>query len=321
MWFRVAHEDMGLMSSLDSVICRSQWKGDRSYPDLSHSSNILVFSDYSGSHENSRCDCYSFLLIAQESWPLWEERRRQTREHFRLGDRTFAFKKLNDAMKQKALPSLLSAANDLNGLCVSIVIDKQIRTVICEDGSERAEFMSLFPTVSLKERSFERLMRVVHFVGFFVAGLVHAGQNIIWITDRDEIAAGPSQLAALTKVFGLSINRYVSARGQLMLGHLRCGTTESDVDNQLEDLAAIPDLVAGAMAEVLTSCQSRHGSIPVGLWSPMPDEASQKTSFISSWLSNGGHQLKRAVFSIGYSRDRAQIDVSCIDIRVPRLIH
>jgi hypothetical protein len=87
------------------------------------------------------------------------------------------------------------------------------------------------------------MLRVVHIVSFFLAGLSRAHQNVIWITDEDEIAANDNRMRELTNLFGNISSHYLPHS----MGHFRCGTMKSDDGSrQLEDLASIPDLVAGA---------------------------------------------------------------------------
>jgi hypothetical protein len=165
------------------------------------------------------------------------------------------------------------------------------------DNGGRPDFSdpSLQPFSQFGIASFERLLRVVHLASFFVAGLSAPGQNITWFTERDDIAANHARLTQLTSAWGTILSNYLSHS----LGHLRCGTTESDNGTfQIEDLAAVPDLAAGALAEMAT-CYEKESRIPGGpLIVPPPSGVSEKTRSIIAWLSGRGASLKRMSYVI-----------------------
>ena len=99
---------------------------------------------------------------------------------------------------------------------------------------------------------------------------------MFWFSDEDEIAANPQRLTLLTKLWANVISNYTVHS----LRHLKCGTTGSDDgSNEIEDFAAIPDLVAGALSDLLTSIagQFRLGPdrpFPAGFKSESHDDRS-----------------------------------------------
>ena len=68
------------------------------------------------------------------------------------------------------------------------------------------------------------------------------------------------------------------------LGELSVGTTQIDEGDLVEeDLTAVPDLVAGAIAEVTTAiARENHGRIPIGLVLPLPAKLAEKTEVLFS---------------------------------------
>jgi hypothetical protein len=94
------------------------------------------------------------------------------------------------------------------------------------------------------------MMRVVSFVSLIMGILSRPHQNIYWISDEDELFANNSR--ALDTKGVLEFFSSVCVRHPL--GELGLGTTSIDEDDRFdEDCAAIPDLVAGATAELLTN--------------------------------------------------------------------
>jgi hypothetical protein len=139
------------------------------------------------------------------------------------------------------------------------------------------------------------MLRVVHLVGFFIAGLSRTGQDVLWITDEDEIAANDDRLRELTKLFGNISSHYIPHN----MGHFRCGTTRSDdASRQLEDLASIPDLIAGALSEVVVTL-NQQGIMPSNsLFVFGPQNIKAKTAEIMNWFSTDLEPLKRLVYMI-----------------------
>jgi hypothetical protein len=86
----------------------------------------------------------------------------------------------------------------------------------------------------------------VHVLGVLLAGLAAPGQNVMWFTDEDSIAANDDRVRELTQLFAWISSQYLTFN----LGHCRCGTSKcDDGSRQIEDFLAIPDMIAGALAE------------------------------------------------------------------------
>lgn len=139
---------------------------------------------------------------------------------------------------------------------------------------------------------FERLLRVVHFLSLFIAGLSRPGQNLLWFTDQDDIAANDDRVTELTGIFGNVVSHYL----QHNLGHLRCGTTACDNGSlQIEDLAAIADLAAGGCVELANRYRAEDvmptGSVIV----PAPASLSMKATNLLGWTCQSNKELKRLV--------------------------
>ncbi len=295
MWHSLNEQDFGLMSVFSESIDRSQRADSGLLPDLRNSNNLIVLSDYSGHHNSCKFESYGILLVGmEESWPSWESTRLELRRRFKLGHRSFAFKKLNDACKRRALEPFLHASDGLTGVCATVLIDKSVGSMFAKAGLLDFSEPQLQP-YSHFGSTFERLLRVVHLVSFFVAGLSAPGQNVVWFTDQDDIAANHARLTQLTSIWATIMSHYLRHN----LGHLRCGTTESDNGTlQIEDLAAIPDLVAGALAEAIT-CYDNESCIPGGsVIILLPRSVSPKSRSIIEWLARASGSLRRLTYLI-----------------------
>lgn len=153
-------------------------------------------------------------------------------------------------------------------------------------------------TTTTSPLTFEKALRVVHFVSFFLAGLSRKGQNVLWITDEDDIAVNLQKLYTLGDIWKTVLGHCL----QHDLGHVKWGTTKvDDGSRQVEDLAAIPDVVAGALAECLTDLSLNNKISSSALIAPSSKQLSQKTGNILLWAQDNSKSLKRLNFMISNS--------------------
>lgn len=295
MWHALNNAELGLMNVLSDSINREQTKHPSLLPNLHSGKTLLIASDYSGHHNGCHFESYSFLLSCLEDWPEWEAARLLVRQKYSLDSRRFAFKKLGDTRKREALDAFLGAAHRLPGLCATVLIEKSIESMFRKEGRLNFSSPDLNNYAHYGTATFERLLRVAHFVSLFIAGLSAPKQNVLWFTDQDNIAANPNRLTELTQIWAMILSNYLSHD----LGHIRCGTTESDDGTlQIEDLAAVPDLFAGALAEVLTAYQDQGYVFVEPIVLPPPQGVSSKTKAIMRWLSGSFSLLKHLVYVI-----------------------
>lgn len=292
MWTRLPQTGFGAMGSLDALVSRIPLRSSHA---LARSDTLVVTSDYSGHHKGSAYEVYSLLITGSAGWARWEQERLQLRTSTELGRRRMSFKGLNDTRKRTALVPFLDAANLLFGVCVSVLVPTGMASLFEAGDSFDMTEPTLAPYAHVKPKVFERMMRVVHLVSFFVAGLSSPGQDVLWFTDVDDIAANDERVADLTNVWAAVLSNYL----QHNLRHIRCGTTQCDNGTlQIEDLASIPDLAAGSLGEMLTLCK-RDGALPsAGLLVPVPGAVSWKCRLVGSWLMVTCSQLDRLVFLI-----------------------
>lgn len=303
MWRSLPSSQFGLMNTVDGVVRAAA----HSMPDLSCSPLLLCASDYSGQHKESAFEAYSFLVAGSLSWPRWEALRTHLRGE-RLKSRRMSFKALNDTAKRRVLPAFLRAADQLEGLLAVVVVDKKIGSLFSR--STRFDFSKLPEYSTYGAQVFERLLRVVHLLSYFISGLSHPRQDVYWFTDADDFAANDDRVRALTQIFGNVSSHYI----QHQLGHFRCGPA-SLCDNgemQIEDLCAVADLAAGAATELF----NRHrdaGTMPSSaVIVPAPLALSAKSAFLGGWLSESTSGLRRLILIL-------EADAGSTSIRVKRV--
>lgn len=287
--------DLGFMNMFSQTIEALERRNPYALTDIRRGEMIFIASDYSGEHDLARYQTLSFLFADLQHCYTWENKRIQFRNRYLADGRRIAFKNLRDKKSREALPYLLDAANTILGLSITFLIDKQIESLFREEGAIDRTEPKLEEYLHWPQGSFEKMLRVVHLISFFLAGLSRKYQDVMWITDQDEIAANEARLRELTNITAEISSHYLPHT----LRHLRCGTTKSDNGSrQLEDLASIPDLIAGALSEVLGVYRDEG----VGLQKPLiirpPENLSNKSIEILNWFATDIETLKRLVFSI-----------------------
>jgi hypothetical protein len=252
----------------------------------SRGQRLMIVCDIGGSLRQQAFETFSFLVIDLDQNGSWLQRQHAFRQQVLPHRRRIAFKALNDAIRRRALAPFLTLAESLTGVLVTF--------------EELAAFW--------KPLVIARVMWLVHLGAFLISGLSAPGQDVLFIIDEDEVAANVGQLTKLTELIG----RAVSNQGGAMMGHLRVGTTRSDDGSYgLEDLAALPDLAAGATAEFICALE-KNGLGPLSpIVQRMPSSISWKTHAIMSWVINASDSLARFVCLIdrvpGSSKWRATI--------------
>lgn len=206
------------------------------------------------------------------------------------------------------MPAFLRHANQIEGVLLIVAVAKDINTIF-EVGDSETEKADKARLGIWKPGVHEHLIRVLTFSALLISMTAVTFQNLLWIFDQDEIASNDDQLVKLTELFG---NVYSNLQGPF-LGHIRIGTTKSDNGTlELEDLAAIPDLAAGAVCESLSKRYSDLKRPAKGLIHPMPFHLSYKSKYLLQWMSDDRAPLRKVVLLINWSSDKKSKYVTTI---------
>ena len=146
-------------------------------------------------------------------------------------------------------------------------------------------------------------MRVVSLLGLLIAGFSAPGQDVLWATDEDAIAANAYRVRLLVDALALVSSNLLDHD----LRHLRVATAKQDKgDLSLEDLLAIPDIAAGGLSDALSS-MFVHGAPPSGLEFPRSNAVSAKGRRVLDWFSDNTQSLKRICVLIDQTLDTQKI--------------
>lgn len=283
-WRPLLKPHLGFMSEISDFIYRMDIADPYLLRDLRRGPRLVAASDYGGEHETAEVVTYSFLLAEDSSVQPFLTGVSQLRSQG-LGPRRMAYKKLGDAVRTRILVPFLLLADAIHGVLFTIAIPKNVNLFgngVLE--SERGHLPDFKPAAAGK------LLTVCHLISLAMSGLVAPGQDIVWITDQDAIAASPRHLDSLCTVFGHFLNHYLSCD----VGNIRVGTTKNDPgDLSVEDLASLPDLAAGSICEALTT------------ESVLPKQtATGKTQLLIGWLCNRQSALAKVNLAIRNTQDQ-----------------
>ncbi|MFW5329759.1 hypothetical protein [Hydrogenophaga sp. ZJX-1] len=302
--------ELGAMNAVSKLMRFIDLADRFALPDFAHARTLLIGSDYSGQHSTSDFEALGFLIADSDRLQPWHDARRSLRSTNLPNGRRMSFKNLGDKKRTAALPRFLDAAEQIQGLLLVVLVDKRIKRLFQHAGDDAransdGDLLSSWPS-----KVEEKLLRICHVAALLVAGLSRPGQNVVWISDQDEIAANDQRLRQLTEASG----RIMSAYLEHSLGHLRVGTTASDSGTRdVEDFVAIADLAAGALCEVLNAHRRAGVDFPLDIFVPNQKGMASKIDPLTWWLSRKRSQLKKIALSLEPIANSSKVNVRHYD--------
>jgi len=302
-WRDLDRNDLGFLNTLSHIFMRLETQHPQALPNLRAAKCLFVGSDYGGEHKGAMYHTIAFLMADVADCAAWQGNRKRIRSDLRLGRRRMAFKNMNDAVRTKAFYGFLESADIIPGLLVVFAIHKRSGSLFGSGDKLDPTTLDLEPLRTLSAPIAEKVLRVVSLLGSLIAGLSAPGQDVVWATDEDAIAANASRVQHL-------VNALVLVSSHLLdhhLRHLRVATAKQDNgDLLLEDLLAIPDIAAGGLSDAL-STMFVHGAPLGGLELPRSDIVSAKGRRVPDWFSDNTQPLKRMCVIIDQTADSQKI--------------
>ncbi|MCP4679605.1 MAG: hypothetical protein GY854_29755 [Deltaproteobacteria bacterium] len=291
------HDDpnFGLADLLSQKIDARVARNPTFLSDVRSSRELLLACDFGGEHKGARYRSYSFLVGAISDSAQWAELRQHVRAHMIRDERRMSYKALGDAVRARCLLPFLRAADHLPGVLATFLIDKRITRLV---GDHRSP--NVFPELVVAEHSwnqnaFHKLCLVASLGSLLIRGLSEPTQDILWVTDQDEIAPNPAKHDHAGHV----IHHHIATYAPKNTGTLVFITTEADLNaRRLEDVVAIPDLSAGALGEVLSMTKDRIGRGISRIWIPFPGDLPDKGKTIATWFFNPTRRLSKLAIVI-----------------------
>ena len=288
-WIPIENKLYSWSHSLENII------NSHDIPNLK-GEEIYIGSDYSGNQADSKYNVYSILYVDLLNSKEWEIQRRLVRNVFLPDGRKMSYKGLNDQKKRDALIPFLRAADKIMGVSLTLIVSKAVPQ-LCLNKHDLAIAHKAYGLKTIwKYKSLETAMRVCYLISTLIAGLSKPGQNISWISDEDDMFSNNNKSIDVQRILGAFSSMLVHHN----LGELGMGTTAIDPGDYLEeDITAVPDLIAGALAETATKIATlSNGKISSLVSSLMPYNLSIKARTMCSWIWDSKNSLKKIVVKI-----------------------
>jgi hypothetical protein len=290
VWQHLNRPELGILNSISKLIQAEEWLRHDLLTSVRSGEDLLIASDYGGEHKISAYQSLSFIVVDLKFLWRWNEERTELRKRILKDSRRVSFKKLTENRRREHLTHFLRVSNSIPGLLASFLIDKRIDSIFVETPESQEIGSLIINKTKWAPKSYEKLLRIGHFGSLLISGLSAPGQNLLWVTDQDEIVSNVEKHTEATNVFGHCMDQTLRHN----MGHFRLASTKSDNGSRdLEDLASIPDLAAGALAEFSTTLENEGGFLDSSIMRPLSKKLSFKSRAILAWLAESHHTLKR----------------------------
>ncbi len=216
---------------------------------------IGIFSDYGGSHAESRFDTYTFLFADFGALGTFNERVKAIRDRTRLPRRReIAFKALREGNVTAVVPDVLRAADMIPGLLFTLAVEKTVGSILSGDADAPEQIQAQLRSAGLQSwgsrQDAERLIRVLHSVAYWLSLLGREGMKTLWMSDNDAIHGRSAFPEDFPSAYARALPLFNAPAFSIV------GTAKSfKVDTEQpfpHEAVSITDLVAGAVSAHLT---------------------------------------------------------------------
>lgn len=302
-WRDLSRNDLGFLNTLSHIFVEIETQDQNALSNLRAADCLFVGSDYGGEHTGAIYHTITFLMADIAECAAWQIPRERIRINRLLRRRRMAFKNMNDSVRAKAFTDFLESANMIRGMLIVFAIHKGSGSLFGSGDRLDPTTHDFEPLRTLSAPIAEKFMRVVSLLGFLIAGFSAPGQNVLWVTDEDAIAANEYRVRHLVDALALVSSNLLDHD----LRHLRVATAKQDKgDLSIEDLLAIPDIAAGGLSDAL-SAMFAHGAPPSGFEFPRSNAVSAKGRKVLDWFSDNTQPLKRMCVLIDQTPDTQKI--------------
>ena len=207
VWRRLGDANFGLANRLSDAFAALEWREPGAFVDVRRSSELLVACDFAGSHCDARYEAFAFLIGAIGHSGAWMEARASVREEFLRDRHEMSYKGLNHGQRQRApSPILFVAANLFPGNLIVVMVDRAIARLFDDPGAGVLLPELIVAVRDWNAKSFRRLLLVGTLGAVLVSGLMDTSQDVLWVTDEDEIASNPKSTTAPARVPSLPVD-------------------------------------------------------------------------------------------------------------------
>lgn len=286
-WRKLNKPDLVVAHSISEAIGRGVDLHASVLRSLRRSDRLFAFSDVGGDHRRARHRAYAFLVVAGESVQRWLHLWQPMRRRLLPDNRRMSYERLRDRSRRDAADAFLEVSDQLSGFLVTLMVEKTLR--LFETDVIPDEF------ARWKRKPFERLLLATHLLSVLIAGITSPDQDVLWISDDDDLAPNESRLWDVCDVVTRISAQYLAHN----LGHFRFATARSDDGSrQIEDLLALPDFAAGWLPELLRAYQDAGAELSENVVTPPPDSLPAKTRHLLTWAARPSRGLQQVAVAV-----------------------
>lgn len=249
---------------------------------VDHGRQVIV-SDYSGQHRQATHEVYSFLVTTDYELEGWLPLREEFRASWLPDGRRISFKQLREPLRKRAYPRFLELAGRLKANLITIMIDNQVGSFVEGGPRALAEALDDCFAPGMPDAGIEKVYRLALFVALLQSGLRQERQPSLWISDHDETLDSfdrRERFARLATYLTFGLTRWRNAADQNFM------TTEAkNLPAWVEDLATIPDIAAGACAQLSAILPEFVGQRTWTVSMPHDVDRDWRARIFGEWLS------------------------------------
>lgn len=277
-WRHIDNPDKGLVNEVSDYINKLGNSQKVFLPDLRKADNLFIFSDYS-INKDQHLISYSILILDENSVNSFTSIQKYFWQDYSLGSKIIEYKKLNDVFRQRALGPFLHLCNKFNGLILTILFHKHTKSIYTDEIPERLEQQLV---IWKKKPIREKFCRLREFILVILNGLGREHQNVLWITDKDEIVANNLQLLTANTILKETFSKHLD----FSIDTFELKTLDVDSTDQcFEKICSLTDLVAGGLVDFLGDYHNANIFPKEGKIAKPIIHNKLKVNPITNWLS------------------------------------
>ena len=287
---------------ISMTLAKLSFEHPNSFPDFSDARRLFLFSDYSSCNQVA---LYSFLITSEKNLALFNSAISSWRYSQNL-NRRFDYKKLGDRVKSRLLHKFLDHVDAVPALMLTISIDNRIGGLLTGSRFVRDAYKAVIPfDERVPDRIVEQVFRCAAFAAILVNGLCSPGQDLVWMSDDDDMFANDN-LAVRVKGIVETIFDRVTTMPMGSMGYTIASKAKSHSGAQ--DLLSVCDLSCGYYVSHLRETPKlivpvpRYKDAVLGWWLSRHNLPMRKVYFALSRNTLGGPSLDRKVLISPYAQ-------------------
>jgi len=286
-------------------MARFSWQYPDSIPKL-RGDTLLMATDDSGSHKESKVQIVSFYLLNARHLSGWDNERIKIRQQYQMSyERSFGYKKLNDNIRRRATPPFIRLANRTPGLLFVVAIDKRVQIHDLLNTDLMKEYSNALGLAgSWNDDMLDRMFMHTFFAAFLCGGLTDKDQVVMWHMDQDPVNDTKYKYFDTASLASFLRGKFQMAS---ISGIAVSTNAMDDPTRRFEDLTAVADLSAGVWFDMLSERLGQGREYPLGYpdqirKTPDPLTFRGKAADIVRTFSERG-QLRKIFFACNFGAD------------------